>query len=136
MTSKQKQQEAMEIAKTIQKQILANVGQSVVWSWGADAWSVAILKHNGMDCSTLTFKVRGFLHKGRVRIIYLPVPDTYTVQLLKGMQPQQTETIITELTEVYCDEIGTVIDELVETKNDKSEEYKNKVQEFLKNTKL
>jgi hypothetical protein len=92
-------EESLAIAKTIQQQLTAGNGKIKVWSWGANSWTVI---PNGIQ-----FKVQGFKFKGIVSITLQP-NDTYTVELIKNKK------VIAEFTDVYFDEMTTLIDEKVE----------------------
>jgi hypothetical protein len=92
-------EQSLAIAKTIQQQLMAGNGKIKVWSWGANSWTVI---PNGIQ-----FKVQGFKFKGIVSISLQP-NDTYKVELIKNKK------VITEFTDVYFDEMTTLIDEKVE----------------------
>ena len=91
-------EKSLEIAKTIQQQLLAT-GKIKVWSWGANCWTVI---PNGIQ-----FKVQGFKFKGIVSITLQP-NDTYKIELIKNKK------VIQEFTDVYFDEMVNLIDEKVE----------------------
>lgn len=92
-------------------------GQLVMMSW---AFQKPQFGTNSKGNHFLVFRVSGFLHKGRVQVV-LEGNDTYTVKLLNLKNEVKKEREM-----VYCDEIGTVIDEMVE-KNCEDSEYKSKV---------
>jgi hypothetical protein len=107
-----------EIAGTILAQIKASVCQSILWSWGMKEL-VAI--PNG-----LRFKVNGFLHNGYVEIVINKGTDLYEVSLLK-----RNGTVVKKLEGIYCDELGHLIDSVVETADASSPEYKAQVKNSL-----
>lgn len=76
--------------------------------------------------AALTFKVNGFLHKGRVTIAYNEGADAYVVYIINN-----DGTIKARIEDVYFNELQNVIDRHVETTNDASEDYKQKCDEFL-----
>jgi len=88
----------------------------VTWSWGTSNFTNFFNKG-------LTFSVNGFKHKGIVAITYNRVPDLFNVEL-RTRQYNLKE----EVTGVYIDQLIDVIDSLVETDNDQSDEYKNQVE--------
>lgn len=77
----------------------------IVGSWGAKDWG-------GINDDALVFQVNGRLHKGTV-IITLNGMDTYDIHLFNGAGNQVGESV----TDIYCDQLTDVIDELVETPN-------------------
>lgn len=92
-------EQSLAIAKTIQQQLMAGNGKIKVWSWGANSWTVI---PNG-----ISFKVQGFKFKGITSIVLMP-NDTYTIQFIKNKK------IVAEYSNVYFDEMTTLIDEKVE----------------------
>jgi hypothetical protein len=130
--------EASSCAKTMLQQIKA-VGWSTFSSWGTHSIQYGMALKERMQCPFVQFLVSGFIHKGLVRVFYLPVPDVYMVQLLKkkkGENGRMHWVEVKQIEEVYCDTLGTTIDENVETTNDKSELYGKQVTKFLKETKI
>jgi len=105
----------MNIANTILQQLKGTTPAPVMWSWAARNWQAVgenTIKGLGHDyLGALKFNVSGHHHKGHV-IISLALDDTYTVSIghvRKGeMKPKK------QVTEVYFDELGDVIDGLVE----------------------
>lgn len=87
----------------------------VVWSWEAHNFTQFFGKG-------LTFSVNGFKHKGIVAITYNRVPDLFNVEIRNSHY-----NLITKVDEVYVDQLIDIIDSLVETHNDKSDEYAEKV---------
>ena len=77
----------------------------------------------------MTFRVSGLKFKGIVKII-LNWSDTYTVQLVKNQKG--AEVIKAEKSDIYCDQLTEIVDNLVEYTGD-DETYKkalNKVKAF------
>lgn len=108
---------AVEINKVL------NMNPMVVFSWGVE--SRTAMEFRGMPA--LKLKVNGFLHKGDVVIALNEGADLYEVYLLDG-----DGSVKSEHKDVYADMLTGVIDRLVETDNDKSEEYSRRVEEFLR----
>jgi hypothetical protein len=99
----------MEMAKYIYSILRTQL--NIIWSWGFNS---PIAVENG-----LYFKVEGFLHKGRVKVIYNEGKDLFNITLLdKGNSVKQVE-------DVYFDQLVDIIDGLVERTND----YENKVKQ-------
>lgn len=94
-------------------------GPFVVCSWGAHAWRATVQGEN--PC--LTFLVNGLMHKGRVNVILDEGSDLYNVQLVNN-----AGRVIKTREGVYCDELGRVIDNLVERPADMTDaEYRARV---------
>ena len=97
--------EVMAIATTINGQIGWTASISVQWSWGVSKRQATIYK--GM--ATLKLRVSGAIHKGWVLISLNQGTDTYEINLtdVRG-------TVKKTLEDVYCDQLGTTIDQLIE----------------------
>lgn len=104
--------QSMEIAKTIKEQLFA-INRTIVWSWGANSWTVV---ENG-----LAFKVQGFKFKGVVKITLTPF-DTYKVEFIKAKK------VVEEYPDVYFDELINIIDAYVEYTGDN---YKQDVEQAI-----
>ena len=92
-----------EVAKTINAQMFASVeNKFVVWSWGLSRRFATVYK----NMPALGLRVSGLLHKGYVYICYNEGRDVY---------------------EVYCDNLGFVLDGMIERDYSMSDEtYKGK----------
>ena len=106
----------MEIAQTIQKQLIGTLGNSVVWSWGQSAlqaMSGEQAQALGIEDSigALKFKVNGNHHKGHV-IVSLNGSDTYDVYI--GTVRKNKLTIKAHEEDLFFDEFGEYIDQQVE----------------------
>ena len=97
--------------------------QTIVSSWGATKFKACEYR----EMPSLKFRVRGFLHKGYVYVCFNGGADLFEVYLtnMKGKE-------VNSITGVYFDMLVDTIDSMVETKNDKSEEYHNNVNDFIK----
>ena len=91
---------------------------NIVMSWG---YHNAIAIENG-----LVFLVQGFLFKGWVKVLYNEGLDLFTVYLIN-----RRGRVVKTIDEVYFDNLVSVIDYNVETKNDKTEKYKEQVNSWL-----
>lgn len=103
---------AKQVADTILQQIKMTAGQIAMMSWAFRTPQFGTDKESNNHF--LIFSVSGFLHKGKVRVTLMG-NDTYTVDLLK-----KDGTVKTSRSNVYCDEIGQIIDGLVEFDGDKA----------------
>lgn len=109
----------VETAKRIYQQLFWSVSHSVVGSWGIS--QTKAIEYENKE--TLALEVNGFIHKGWVYISYNLGADTYEVRLLnKDLE------VIKFVDEAYCDNIGEIIDRLVECDNPK--EYEKKIKEM------
>lgn len=91
---------------------------NVVCSWGFR--SPYVVK-NGVR-----FHVNGFLHRGWCEVMYDEGRDTFTFCTFGS-----DGRVLTVVEDVYFDNLVSVIDYHVETKNDKSEKYKKQVNDWL-----
>ena len=83
---------------------------SIVWSWG---FNTPVAIENGLQ-----FFVQGFLHKGKVQVIYDEGYDLFTVRLLN--QDGSTKKVVDG---VYLDGLVDTIDGMVE----RCKNYKDRV---------
>ncbi len=105
----------LSIAETAWYQIKCGVGMNVVFSWGVSKRFYTTYK----DMPTLMLRVSGAIHKGWVYVSLDELTDTYTITL------QNTKHVVKKTVEgIYCDQLGHVIDTLVERPEGMSnEEY-------------
>ena len=121
---KMTKEEIISIAGTTRAQLLASVPANVIMSWGVT--QVAACEYDGK--ATLVLVVNGFLHKGPVFISYNKGNDLYEVRTVKNHT--KTVEVLMTVDEVYADNLGSVVDSLVE-KDCSDEEYGEKVRESL-----
>lgn len=107
-----------QVATTMLKQIVNLIGISAFWSWGVSKKSFGI--HN--DMPTLYLKVNGFQHKGWVLVSLNEGEDLYEIEL----QNNRGKVLFTRKG-VYFDELGVILDKLIETGEQTAEEYKQQV---------
>ena len=98
----------MRIANEINRQILCGVTADIVMSWGVSKRIATVYG----DKATLALRVSGVLHKGWVYVSLDEGRDCYIVTLLSADKTK----VISVRDEVYCEELGSVIDSLVERK--------------------
>lgn len=104
------QELVLKIANEINRQIRCGVTVSIQMSWGISK-RIATLYN---DRVTLALKVSGLLHKGWVYISLDEGRDCYIVTLLSN----DKRKVKSVRDEVYCEELGSVIDNLVERKEE------------------
>lgn len=100
----------MKIANEINRQIRCGVTADVIMSWGVSKRIATVYQ----DRATLALRVSGVLHKGWVYISLDEGRDCYVVTLLSADKSK----VIKVHHEVYCEELGSVIDNLVERKEE------------------
>lgn len=98
-------EEVLAIAETINQQIGLTANIIVQLTWGVSKRLATIYK--GM--ATLKLRVSGAIHKGWVYISLNQGTDTYEITLT-----DVHGNIKNELTDIYFDQLGTLIDSLVE----------------------
>lgn len=111
----QQEKQSIEKAKTILAQIKATAGWAMIASWGAHGF--LLVREDMISLpekyeAALVFKVNGYLHKGHV-IVSLNWNDTYTVSI--GKLRAGKFTVKDSVPMVYFDNLGSVIDGLVES---------------------
>lgn len=106
---------ATQIAQTIIDQIKALTPGPVFWSWGPSTFRAVkenqIQGINETYLGGLLFYVRGMKHKGHV-FVSLALNDTYTVSIGNVVKGQMK--LKKQVSEVYFDQLGEIIDELIE----------------------
>lgn len=98
----------MKIANEINRQIRCGVAVDVIMSWGVSKRIATVYQ----DRATLALRVSGVLHKGWVYVSLDEGRNCYVVTLLSADKSK----VIKVRDEVYCEELGSVIDNLVERK--------------------
>lgn len=106
-----------QIATTAWQQLFWSVTMPVVMSWGVSKKYCSLYQ----NMPTLMLKVSALVHKGWVYISLNEGKDVYEVRLIDS-QGQCTKTV----EEVYCDQLGNVIDELIERPASMTEEEYSK----------
>lgn len=117
MTNEMEQEFVLKIANEINRQIRCGVTTDMVMSWGVSKRMATVYN----DMATLALRVSGVLHKGWVYVSLDEGRDCYTITLLSP----DKKTVVGVRDEVYCEELGSVIDSLIERKTEwTDEEYK------------
>ena len=102
-----------QVATTAWQQLFWSVTMPVVLSWGVS--KKCCTTYNEMP--TLMLKVSALVHKGWVYISLNEGKDVYEVRLMNT----KNECIKT-IDEVYCDQLGETIDQLIEKPASMTEE--------------
>ena len=102
-----------QVATTAWRQLFWSVTMPVVLSWGVS--KKCCTTYNEMP--TLMLKVSALVHKGWVYISLNEGKDVYEVRLMNT----KNECIKT-IDEVYCDQLGETIDQLIEKPSSMTEE--------------
>jgi len=110
-------EERLAVAKTIWAQIRATLTTSELWSWGISKRYYD--EYNGMPA--LRLRVSGLLHKGWAVICYNYGYDWYEVYFI-NMRGEVKDKI----DEVYCDDLGRVLDRRIERGDFTEAEYAKK----------
>lgn len=107
----------MQVANEINRQIRCGVTADVVMSW--EVYKRIVTIYN--DMATLALRVSGVLHKGWVYVSLDEGRDCYIITLLSA----DKKKVVSVHDEVYCEDLGSLIDSLVERKTEwTDEEYK------------
>ena len=109
----------MRIANEINRQIRCGLTMSVQMSWGVSKRIATIYENR----ATLALRVSGVLHKGWVYISLDEGRDCYVITLLSP----DKKRVVSVRDEVYCEELGSVIDNLVERKEEWTDEEYEKL---------
>lgn len=111
------------VAGEILRQIIHGIGVNAFYSWGCSRKMYAEIDGR----PALVLQVNGFLFCGLVAVVY-DDDDTYSVRTAES--PADGWKIVR--TQVYCDEIGRVLDELIEKPAEQTdEEYHAKALAYL-----
>lgn len=108
------QEFVLKIANEINRQIRCGVTVDVIMSWGVSKRIATVYK--GM--ATLALRVSGVLHKGWVYVSLDEGRDCYVVTLLSANKGK----VLQVRDEIYCEELGSTIDNLVERKEEWTDE--------------
>ena len=107
----------MDVATTIWRQIKASLTYSEIMSWGVS--KKIATEYHGMPA--LQLRVSGLLHKGWVMVCLNKGYDWYEVYFLDVRGRTKAYD-----TEVYCDELGGLLDRRIERGDFTEAEYARK----------
>lgn len=121
------QKHAMGVVKTILQQLAGTTATSVFCSWGVSQMYATqiVMPVNGMDFSmaALVMEVNGFNLKGKLYVALDEGSDYYRIYCEKnGILKEEHHDIGVE-------ELGAVLDSMIETGGLSKEEYQKKVME-------
>ena len=109
---------APQVASIIFEQIVTETPANVVASWAIHGVGAGTVSVNNVDMACLTLHVDALIHKGVVCVAYDDGADTYHVALYSKdkcrVSPWRDD--------VYFNELGTLIDQLIERPVDMSDE--------------
>ena len=118
----------LDVANTIWNQIICTTDPNIIGSWGIlrkAATRVSVTHDNEkIEEAALVLSVTGFCYKGNVFVSYSEEDDYYFVY--KADADNKLEQYSSDL---CFDELGEVLDKLIETGNMTPQEYNKKVQE-------
>mgnify|MGYP000930049365 CR=1 FL=1 len=106
------------VAETILSQLKGTTMLNVLASWDIRNFAFTEVR----EMPSLTFLVNGFKFKGRIFICLNEGADAYEIYSLK-----EQEKIQLVKNDVMFDEMGDVLDRYIETGENTTEEYNNKV---------
>ena len=114
-----------QCAETAWQQLFWSVTLPVVMSWGVSkkcyvvmSWGVSKKCYTlFQEMPTLMLKVSALIHKGWVYISLNEGKDVYEVRLMNNKRE-----CIKTIDEVYCDQLGSIIDGLIERPTTMTEE--------------
>lgn len=118
MRTESERERCFQIAKTINEQLFWSIDRTVYWSWGVSKKMFTF--YNEMP--SLMLRVSGAIHKGWVVVSLNEGSDTYEVRLLNVKK--EVKAVYTD---VYCDELGSFIDDKVERPVHLSDEEYDKI---------
>lgn len=117
-------QYAKEIAQTIWGQIMDGVGFWVVGSWGVSRRTYGYFTEGEYEQPALYMNVNGYEFTGTVAVVYNIGRDVYEIYT----QAKGTYTWECANDMVFCEELGAVLDGIIEhPSNMTDDEYNDKV---------
>lgn len=105
MDGKEKKEFCKATAKTIMEQLFWSIDKWTYFSWGVSTLQYGFYQ----EMPTLMLKVSGMIHKGWVYISLNEGKDVYEVRLVNNKR-----IVKKTLDEVFCDQLGHIIDTLIE----------------------
>lgn len=108
----------MATVQQIHSQLLWSIDMNVYFSWGVSK----LIATTYQDMPTLCMKVSGAIHKGWVYISLNEGKDLYEVRLVNDLKK------VTKFSDdVYADDLGALIDSLIERPDGMSDEEYGKI---------
>lgn len=118
MRTAEENQRCYEVAKTINEQLFWSIDKVVYWCWGVSKKVFTFYN----DMPSLMMKVSGAIHKGWVVVSLNEGSDTYEVRLLNDKKEEKAK-----YDDIYCDQLGSFIDGLIERSPSMTDEEYGKV---------
>ncbi len=107
----------MSVAGTIREQLFGLTPINMLMSWGISRLTATVID----DMAALSLRVNGRIHKGEVIIALNEGVDYYEIYLRDGSDKRGTRKIARD---VDFTQLSEIIDEAVESGNDKEEYYR------------
>ena len=101
----------LSVANTLFSQLFWSITKNVFFSWGVSKKIATVYE----EMPTLAMKVSGAIHKGWVYASYNEGNDQYEIRLLNDKLE-----VIGEKHDCFCDNVGELIDSLIERPGDMS----------------
>ena len=115
--------EELQRCKAIAEQTLAQIKASCSSKFVFYSWGVSKLQYTFYNRKpTLQMRVSGAIHKGYVLVSLNEGKDLYEITLLNNKKEVKKK-----LEDISCDQLGTVIDSLVERPSGCTDEYYKKL---------
>lgn len=119
------------VVDTIFSQLLHTTSMDVINSWGISKLNatqiVKTVNGENFAMAALVMQVSGFCFKGEVYIALDECADYYRIYGKRNGETKEKEYYH----DVTCEELGSVLDTMIETGNMNRQEYHDKVQEFV-----
>ena len=90
---------------------------SVLLSWGIELSNIKPIRDG------LEFHVEGFIHKGKVKVVWNEGRDLFEITLV-----DELGVIVKRIEDIYLDELVNIIDRNVE----RTDDYNTRIREYLK----
>ena len=114
------------VVNTIWNQLIATTSTDVIGSWGLSALSATQISKKindyDLDMAALIMTVEGFNFQGKVFVALDEGSDYYRIYFLKENNLEEQRA------DVGFDELGTILDSLIESGNMSQEEYYKRVE--------
>ncbi len=116
--TKEEIEHCFELANEAYKQLFWSIDRMTYMSWGVSKLQYTFYE----DMPSLLLRVSGMLHKGYVIVSLDEGADAYVITLMTVRK-----VVKKSMKDIYCDTLGSTIDELIERPTDMNDEiYRNK----------
>ncbi len=113
------------VVNTIFSQLLHTTSIDVINSWGISKIDATQIDHGNFAMAALVMQVNGFQFQGKVYIALDEGTDYYRIYGEKDGATKEYHR------DISFDELGNVLDSMIETGGMTKEEYKEKVKHFI-----